>query len=88
MTAPTSAKQLRFGVSGSAAPLPRVVLNHKTIFFVVIDLYPHAETASQRPQAEVVDISENEILGVVQSGEKAESNNTVEVSADLNPPVP
>jgi hypothetical protein len=82
----TSAKQLRFGVSGSAAPLPRVVLNHKTIFFVVIDLYPHAETASQRPQPEVMDISEDEILGEVRSSEKPESNDTIAVSADPIPP--
>jgi hypothetical protein len=67
----TSEKQLRFGVSGSAAPLPRVVLNHKTIFFLVIDLYPHEETASQRPQPDVVDISEDEILGEVRASEKA-----------------
>ena len=82
----TSANQLRFGVAGSAAPLPRVVLNHKTIFFVVIDLYPHAETASKRPQPDVVDISEDEILGEVRSSEKPESKNTIEVSADPIPP--
>jgi hypothetical protein len=69
----TSDKQLRFGVSGSAAPLPRVVLNHKTIFFLVIDIYPHGETASQRPQPDVVEISEDEILGEVRSSEKAGS---------------
>jgi hypothetical protein len=42
----TSDKQLRFAVSGDAKPLPRVVLNHKTIFFVTIDLHPHEESAS------------------------------------------
>jgi hypothetical protein len=67
----TSDKQLRFGVSGSAAPLPCVVLNHKTIFFLVIDLYPHEETASQRSQPDVVDISEDDILGEVRASEKA-----------------
>jgi hypothetical protein len=84
----TSDKQLRFGVSGSAAPLPRVVLNHKTIFFVVIDLYPHAETASQRPQPDVVDISEDEILGEVRSSEKPESKEAGAVSGDPIPPTP
>jgi hypothetical protein len=82
----TSNKQLRFGVSGSAAPLPRVVLNHKTIFFLVIDLYPHEETASQRPQPDVVEISEDEILGEVRSGEKPESKDAAAVSNDPTPP--
>ena|SRR5438105_11686402 len=52
----TSNKQLRFGVTGSAAPLPSVVLNHKTIFFLVIDLYEHEASASKRPQPEIVEI--------------------------------
>lgn len=82
----TSEKQLRFVVSGSAAPLPRVVLNHKTIFFLVIDLYPHEETASQRPQPDVVEISEDEVLGEVRSGEKQESKDAVAVSNDPTPP--
>ena len=59
----TSNKQLRFGVTGSAAPLPSVVLNHKTIFFLVIDLYEHEASASKRPQPEIVEIAEDEILG-------------------------
>jgi ribosomal protein L21E len=63
----TSNKQLRFAVSGGAAPLPHVVLNHKAIFFVVIDLYPHEETASKRPQQDFVQITEDEILGVAQA---------------------
>jgi hypothetical protein len=67
----TSNKQLRFAISGTAAPLPRVVLNHKTIFFLVIDLYSHEETASQRPQPEFVEISEGEILGETRSAGEA-----------------
>jgi|HubBroStandDraft_5_1064220.scaffolds.fasta_scaffold38017_2 hypothetical protein len=65
----TSNKQLRFLVSGDAAPLPKVVLNHKTIFFLVIDIYPYEETASKRPQQEVVEITEEEILGEVRANE-------------------
>jgi hypothetical protein len=61
----TSDKQLRLVVSGSADPLPRVVLNHKTICFLVIDLYPHETSASKRPQAEIAEITEAEILGAI-----------------------
>ncbi len=68
----TSNKQLRFGVTGSAAPLPSVVLNHKTIFFLVIDLYEHEASASKRPQPEIVEIAEDEILG-----EKRQSSDSV-----------
>ena len=63
----TSNKQLKFAVSGTANPVPHVVLNHKTIFFLVIDLYPHETSASKRPQQEVVEITEDEILGGIQS---------------------
>jgi hypothetical protein len=63
----TSDKQLRFAVSGEAKPLPRVVLNHKAIFFVTIDVYPHEESASKRPPQEFVEITEAEILGVTQA---------------------
>jgi hypothetical protein len=60
----TSNKQLRFAVRGGSEPLPKVEVNHKTIFFVVIDLYPHETSASKRPQAEVVEITEKEIAGI------------------------
>ncbi|OLE39993.1 MAG: hypothetical protein AUI36_25385 [Cyanobacteria bacterium 13_1_40CM_2_61_4] len=73
----TSNKQLRFAVSGSAAPLPRVVLNHKAIFFVVIDLYPHEETASKIPQQDFVEITEDEILGVAQSRDMTPTDSAV-----------
>ena len=69
----TSNKQLRLAVSGSADPVPRVVLNHKTIFFLVIDLYPHETSASKRPQQDVIEITEGQILGEVESRDKEAS---------------
>jgi hypothetical protein len=59
----TSDKQLRFALSAAAEPLPRVVVNNKTIFFVVIDLFPHETSASKRPQSEIVELSEQQIIG-------------------------
>lgn len=58
----TSDKQLRFAVGAGASPLPRVAVNQKTIFFLVVDLYPHETSASKRPQAEIVEITEAQIL--------------------------
>jgi len=64
----TSNKRLRLSVIGSANPVPRVTLKHKTIFFLVIDLYPHETSASKRPQQEVVETTEAEILSAVARG--------------------
>ncbi len=66
----TSNKRLSLVTGGSGDPIPHVVLNHKTIFFLVIDLYPHETSASKRPQQEVVEITENEILGAVGTPDK------------------
>ena len=74
----TSDKQLRFAVSGSANPLPRVVLNHKTIFFVTIDLFQHDTTASRRPQADFLEITEDEILGFVKTMAKGEAGSAIQ----------
>jgi hypothetical protein len=63
----TSNKQLRFAVSGTADPIPHITLNHKTIFFLTIDLFPHETSASKRPQAEVVEVTEKDLLDVVQA---------------------
>src|SRR5437667_2288862 len=73
----TSNKQLRFAVTGSAGPVPHIVLNHKTIFFLVIDLYPHEKPASKRPQPEAVEITEAEILSVARSGRAKQSADTI-----------
>ena len=58
----TDKKQLRFAVSGKAEPVPYVVINHKTIFFLVIDIFPYDTTASERPKPEIVEITEAQIV--------------------------
>jgi hypothetical protein len=39
------------------------VVNYKAIFFLVIDIYPPESTAGKRPQTEVVEIAESQIVG-------------------------
>lgn len=73
----TSDKQLRFALSAAAEPLPRVVVNNKTIFFVVIDLFPHETSASKRLQGEVVELSEQQIIGEATAAAPAESQQAV-----------
>lgn len=53
---------LRFALGSEAEPLPRVRFNHKTIFFIVIDIYPHEKSASKKPVPQVVELSEEEIV--------------------------
>jgi len=58
----TSQHQLRFVVGTPAELFPRIIFNHKTIFFVVIDVFPHEEPASRRKPAEAIEIREDEIF--------------------------
>jgi len=58
----TSDELLRFDLSAEAEPMPRVLFNHKTIFFVVIDIFEHDKPASQRPKPKVNILKESEIV--------------------------
>jgi hypothetical protein len=59
----TSGSQLRFALASPAQPVPRVLFNNKTIFFLAIDIFPHSEPASQRKILETVEITEEELVG-------------------------
>jgi hypothetical protein len=59
----TSASQLRFALTNPAQPAPRVLFNNKTVFFIVIDIFPHSEPASQRKILDIVEITEEELVG-------------------------
>ena len=63
----TSASQLRFSLTNPAQPVPRVLFNNKTIFFIVIDIFPHSEPASQRKIPDIVEITEEELVSRKQS---------------------
>lgn len=58
-----SQKQLRFALQSTAEPIPRILFNHKTIFFLEIDIFPHSEPASRRKPPEAIEITEQEIVG-------------------------
>jgi hypothetical protein len=58
----TCNKHLRIATSGRPDLIPQVVVNHKTVYFLVIDLYPHETSASKRPQTEAVEITEDQIV--------------------------
>lgn len=56
-------RQLRFAVSSNDDVVPSVRVNQQTIFFLVIDLFPHNRPASNRPRPAIVEITEANIIG-------------------------
>lgn len=51
---------LTFGSQGSL--FPELMYNNKTIFFVVIDIFPHEKPASQRGPLKKIDVQRDDIL--------------------------
>jgi len=56
-------KDLQFRLTAPDKP-PRIHLNNKTIFLVVVDIYHDTHPASERPQLQVYEIEENELVAV------------------------
>lgn len=54
-------KDLQFRLTDHSKP-PRIHLNDKTIFLVVVDIYHDVYPASERPKLQVYDIEENELV--------------------------
>jgi len=46
--------------------IPLVVHNHKTVFLVTIDIYPHDKPVSQRPPLQATEITEEELIGTLE----------------------
>jgi len=56
-------KDLRFSLKESGN-IPLVVHNHKTIFLITIDIYPHPKPVSQRPPIQATEITEEELIEI------------------------
>jgi len=56
-------KDLQFKLANPGKP-PRVHLNNKTIFLIVVDIYHDLHPASERPQLELYEIEEAELVVV------------------------
>lgn len=67
----TGEQALQFALRERAGVAPFVTHNHKTIFFVVIDLYAYETTASQRGAMRSIEITEQDLVGGLR-GEGAE----------------
>ncbi len=59
-----SEKDLRFSLRLSSN-IPMVIHNHKTIFLITIDLYPHDKPVSQRAPIKATEITEEELIEII-----------------------
>ena len=57
---------LRFSLSTISRNIPIVIHNHKSLFLITIDIYPHAKPVSQREPLKVVEITESELIRTIQ----------------------
>lgn len=62
-----SEKDLRFSLR-LASNIPMVIHNHKTIFLITIDLYPHDKPVSQRAPIKATEITEEELIEIIDEG--------------------
>ena len=62
----TCADDLRLALTNQTAAVPFLIHNNKTIFLVVIDIYPHEKSASKRGALNPIEISENDLISVVE----------------------
>jgi hypothetical protein len=62
----TGKHDLRFTLKEKAQSTPFVVYNNKTIFLMTIDLFPHEEPASKRGALNPVEITEEDLIKVIE----------------------
>jgi hypothetical protein len=61
----TSPSELKLVLDDERHGTPFVVFNNKTIFFVVIDIYPHTQPASKRGTVKAVELTATDLIGIV-----------------------
>lgn len=62
-------KDLLFSLKHSGN-IPLLVHNHKTIFLITIDVYPHPKPVSQRPSIKATEITEEELVEIIEEEKK------------------
>lgn len=63
----TSNHDLAFVTERQDSQVTRLRYNHKTLFLLQIDLYPHEESASEHGQLEPYEVTEEDLLGEIES---------------------
>ncbi len=62
----TSSTDLRFALSDSVSGVPVLTHNNKTLFILVIDIFPHETSASKRGKLKVVEVKEADLITVLE----------------------
>jgi hypothetical protein len=71
----TYGKDLRFALVERSQTIPFVIHNNKTIFIIVIDIFPHEQSASQRGNLETIEITEQELIQFIEEHKPDDINN-------------
>ena len=61
----TCPEDLRLALSDQSAGTPFLVHNNKTIFVIVIDIYPHEKPASKRGRLKPIEVTEKDLVKVI-----------------------
>ncbi len=61
-------RDLRFSLATDSRNVPVVTYNHKTIFLITIDIYPHPKPVSQRNPINAIEIKEEDLVRSVEGG--------------------
>jgi hypothetical protein len=63
----TSGLDLRFALVNQEQATPFVVHNNKTIFLITIDIYPHETSASKRGALKTIEITEDNLVRIIET---------------------
>lgn len=63
----TSPQELRFALTGQSSATPVLVHNNKAMFLLVIDLSPGADSASKSKKLKVVEITDSDLVEVIEA---------------------
>lgn len=66
----TSETDLRCAFPNADLSTPYIQHNNKTIFFIVVDIYPHEKSASKRGKLSCVDLTEDTLISALDQKEK------------------
>ncbi len=67
----TTDRDLHFALSDVSGKTPVVVYNHKTVFMVTIDIFPHPKPVSQRDPLKAIEITEEDLIETIEDTNSA-----------------
>ena len=65
----TSGRDLKFNLFNQTQSTPSVLHNHKTIFLITIDIFPHETSASKRGILKPVEITKEDLIQTIEEKE-------------------